>query len=345
MQNKSFNQRGFIPALLTAALLSTAAWAQVPNLENNKTIVTQYLQSRWDESAHGQIGQLVSPDLKTLRAEFQNLVTNARGGEFDAVSQPLDVAIADREDFIEDVIAEGDHVAVVYRITGTHSGNLYGIPATGESIDITAVAICRLDDQKIVEIWAMADEAGLLRQIDRWVPDRSDDNYIAPPLVFETRDGNDVLAEIMAEPSDTDTYHYKMRVAAYKSADPPAGLLPAEGRPYEEYLRAGHYHVGERGQASGFGDLSFGQAFPDRRDQVGLIIAEENSVVILFSFSGTNTNSLFGLSPTNRPLDNWEVGVQKFEGDTWKTGWWFGDDLGMLLKVAAPKEFLIPDPE
>ena len=70
-------------------------------------------------------------------------------------------------------------------------------------------------------------------------------------------------------------------VSAYKSANPPEGMLP-EGRPYEIYTRSGFRHFGERGNELGSGELNIGQAFPDRRDQVGILIAEDDKVMIQF---------------------------------------------------------------
>ncbi len=66
---------------------------------------------------------------------------------------------------VEDLVAEGDKV--VGRITayGRHTGDLFGIPATGKDIKLTGIAIWRFQDGQFVEHWHQTDEVGLLQQV------------------------------------------------------------------------------------------------------------------------------------------------------------------------------------
>ena len=61
-------------------------------------------------------------------------------------------AFPDMKMTIVDMIAEGDKVAAVRHITGTHTGEPYmGIPATGKKVDATGTGIVRIADNKMVE--------------------------------------------------------------------------------------------------------------------------------------------------------------------------------------------------
>ena len=75
-------------------------------------------------------------------------------------------SILDRVDIIEDIIAKGDRVWAVWSLTGTHTGTLYGFPATGNKIDITEMAVWRLKDGLVAEHWYFADDLSLLRQLE-----------------------------------------------------------------------------------------------------------------------------------------------------------------------------------
>lgn len=75
-------------------------------------------------------------------------------------------AIADREDEIVDIIAKGDRVWCVWRIRGTHTGELFGVPATGRPIDVLEMGAWRFVDGKVVEAWFFADEYALAAQLD-----------------------------------------------------------------------------------------------------------------------------------------------------------------------------------
>lgn len=310
-------------------------------VDDNKSVARQFLELQGTPA----IQTLLADDYMALRGEFQNLHFHAAGSELEEASSPLREAIVSRSNDIELVIAEGDRVAIKYKISATHGANLYGIPATGKTFDIEAVAIFTLSNSKVTNSWLMADEAGLLRQIGVAVPDREDSRREAAPLVVEGRQGDLLLAELLAAPVDSQAYRNKLVVNAYKSKNPPPGILPDRpGRPYDEWLRPGFRHVSERGAELGMNEkYPFLGAFPDRVDKIALLLSEGDNVMLQFRLTATNTNSLFGLPPTNGPVDAWEVAFMKFEGDRWRTAWWFGDDLSMSMQLNAPQAFLFPD--
>ena len=66
---------------------------------------------------------------------------------------------------IQDIIAEGDKVWSRSTVTGIHTGEYRGLPPTGKKITITGVDICRIVDNKIVEMWAVTDELDFLKQL------------------------------------------------------------------------------------------------------------------------------------------------------------------------------------
>ena len=73
---------------------------------------------------------------------------------------------------IEDVIAAGDRVAVRVRAEGTHRGELFGIPASGQRVTQEAIVIYRLAEGKIVERWSM-ESSDLLEQVRRAATERA----------------------------------------------------------------------------------------------------------------------------------------------------------------------------
>jgi steroid delta-isomerase-like uncharacterized protein len=77
----------------------------------------------------------------------------------------LFAAFPDLEVTIEDLVADGDRVAVRTRLRGTHVGPLYGSPGTGKTVSIEAMAFFRILGGLIVEEWLVADQPSLLRQI------------------------------------------------------------------------------------------------------------------------------------------------------------------------------------
>jgi steroid delta-isomerase-like uncharacterized protein len=66
---------------------------------------------------------------------------------------------------IVDMVAEGDKVAVRLTVTGTHKGELQGIPPTGKKVTFDATDFITLIDGKVSEEWLNADTMGLMQQI------------------------------------------------------------------------------------------------------------------------------------------------------------------------------------
>ena len=66
---------------------------------------------------------------------------------------------------MEEMVAEGDHVAVRYTASGTHEDEFMGVPPTGREVAFSGMRIVRLADGKIAEVWGQRDDLGLLVQL------------------------------------------------------------------------------------------------------------------------------------------------------------------------------------
>jgi steroid delta-isomerase-like uncharacterized protein len=64
-----------------------------------------------------------------------------------------------------DVVAEGDRVAWLWTMRGTHQANLGPFPAGGRPVTLTGLSVICLSDSKIVEDHVRTDMVGLLQQI------------------------------------------------------------------------------------------------------------------------------------------------------------------------------------
>jgi steroid delta-isomerase-like uncharacterized protein len=73
--------------------------------------------------------------------------------------------VSDPEFTVEDVIAEGDRVAVRLTPRAIHSGTFMDVPASGRRYSISEIHIFRISDGQVSEHWHEFDRAGLLRQL------------------------------------------------------------------------------------------------------------------------------------------------------------------------------------
>jgi predicted ester cyclase len=65
----------------------------------------------------------------------------------------------------QDVVADGDKVAVRFVVEATHKGDLLGIAPTGRRVRWDAVDVYRLSDGRISEEWAADDMTAILHQV------------------------------------------------------------------------------------------------------------------------------------------------------------------------------------
>jgi predicted ester cyclase len=128
--------------------------------EQLKNIVEQYHEYLDKRDLDGLLS-LYAPTLK-----FHGLAPQPLGPE--GVKQAMMAfydAFPDSRMPYDDIIAEGNRVAVRHRFEGTHLGDFSGIPPTGQKVAITATEILRFEGNKVVEGWLNADIFGLMQQL------------------------------------------------------------------------------------------------------------------------------------------------------------------------------------
>ena len=74
-------------------------------------------------------------------------------------------AFPDAKVTIDREIAEGDYVVQLLSTSGTHTGPLGNIPATGKKTNVTGVITSKLQDGKVVETWSLWDQLTLMQQL------------------------------------------------------------------------------------------------------------------------------------------------------------------------------------
>jgi predicted ester cyclase len=71
---------------------------------------------------------------------------------------------------IEDMVAEGDRVAIRFVGRGTHAGSMYGETPTSKAVALHGQVVYRLADGRVAEDWETMDEHDLMKQIGA-IPD------------------------------------------------------------------------------------------------------------------------------------------------------------------------------
>jgi steroid delta-isomerase-like uncharacterized protein len=93
-----------------------------------------------------------SPEMRGLEG-FKQLISMYRA------------AFPDMTMVIDDILAEGDKVAARWTATGTHRGELMGIPPTGKRVTGSGLIISRFAGGKVVEDNEVIDMLGMMQQL------------------------------------------------------------------------------------------------------------------------------------------------------------------------------------
>jgi len=145
--------------LLACACLCSC---QVPlgqrSAAGGKAVVAGYVDSilnadRWDTYDQFFASKVDFNGKPAGKAELQRRVASFRA------------AYPDFRATIDEQIAEGDLVVTRLTCTGTHLGNDIGVPATGRKVTFTGVAIDRIENGKVVEMWFLGDVWSRMQQI------------------------------------------------------------------------------------------------------------------------------------------------------------------------------------
>ena len=131
------------------------------SIEDNKNIVRRYQECYNTNNLDG-LDEVVAEDVATPKI-VPGFPSGLEGAK--AVHR---LAVAGMTDFhteIQDLIAEEDKVVARVVITGIHTGEFFGVPATGKHVEFTGIYIARIANGKIVEHWGEEDSVSLLQQL------------------------------------------------------------------------------------------------------------------------------------------------------------------------------------
>ncbi len=65
----------------------------------------------------------------------------------------------------DDIVIQGDKLAVRFTFSGTHRGDFLGIPATGKKVKVDGMRFFRFIGTKAVEMWNLVDMLSMMQQV------------------------------------------------------------------------------------------------------------------------------------------------------------------------------------
>lgn len=130
--------------------------------EKNKALERREIEEVWNKRNPDAVDEIYAPDF--VNHSTPPGMPNDREGLKALVGAYLG-AFPDLKVTPDFLVAEGDKVVNRWTATGTHTGELMGIPATGKQINMTGIAIVRIAGGKIAELWMESDTMGMMQQL------------------------------------------------------------------------------------------------------------------------------------------------------------------------------------
>jgi steroid delta-isomerase-like uncharacterized protein len=132
-----------------------------PDPEANKAIMRHYVEDLVNQHDLSELDRWFVPDY--IDHVMGRDILGPEG--YRQSVQPLWQGFPDVRYEIQQMVAEGDRVATLFKATGTHQGAFFGVPPTGKPIEIYGITIERIVDGKLYEGWSVPDMLGLMQQI------------------------------------------------------------------------------------------------------------------------------------------------------------------------------------
>jgi steroid delta-isomerase-like uncharacterized protein len=125
--------------------------------------VRSYFDDVWSAGKLELLDRLLAPDYINHTPSTPDPVPGPAG--LRPIVAAFRVGFPDLHFTIEDLVAEGDRVAVRVTMEGTQDGPLFGAPPTHRHVRVSQINIEHFRGDQIAEHWRVTDELGVMRQL------------------------------------------------------------------------------------------------------------------------------------------------------------------------------------
>jgi steroid delta-isomerase-like uncharacterized protein len=129
--------------------------------DENKALARRWFEEVWNKGRTDAVDEMMASDGRAYGLGDQPMGP----AEFKVFHAAYRQAFPDMRIHIDEVIAEGDTVAMRWTVGATHRGELMGLAATGRPSRFEGMSFLRVRDGKIVEGRNVFDQLGMLKQL------------------------------------------------------------------------------------------------------------------------------------------------------------------------------------
>jgi len=131
-----------------------------------KTILSNFLEDIWNRGLEDKLSEYLAPEYVIHHDPGDPW--HGKTLDIDGFRQRLLVSRApfpDQRFDIQDMLEDGDKIAISWLWQATHVGELAGIPATGRVIHMSGLTIYSFSGDRLSGHWQMVDRLGVFQQL------------------------------------------------------------------------------------------------------------------------------------------------------------------------------------
>lgn len=133
------------------------------SIHHNRKLIQRYFNEVWNEGNVDALDEILTPDYINHSPGLPNPAPGPSGLKPIVLAMRKAISVLHYE--ILDLVVADDKAMAYVRMTGVHTGELFGVPAAGRQIDVHQMQIEWIRDRRIWQHWRLTDDLTFLRQI------------------------------------------------------------------------------------------------------------------------------------------------------------------------------------
>lgn len=320
---------GFLILVMTfalpAVLMVCCGGGKMTQEEENKAIVRQFWQEGWEQGNQAVFDEICAGDFVNHDPNVPEVI------DLESYKQHVALHVsafrADKAVEIDEMVAQGDEVAVRWTWRATHEGAYMGIPPSGSQLTLTGMTFHRLAEGKVAENWHQYDALGFMQQLG-----------VVPSMGREDFTWGQPMEPVATAPSDLEANE-----AVYIRE---AEELWNEGNldALDDIFSVGFVNhdpawptVTDRESFRGWA-AGWLEAAPDMEIVIEDIVAQRDKVAGRWTCRWTDVAGIAGSQPTGKQIEVTGMDICRIADGKIVERWWAKDVLGAMqqLGVVAP---------
>lgn len=132
-------------------------------IKSNHALIETYFYEVWNKADFSKLDSIIDPTYINHNPSTPDPLPGPEG--LKPIILAMRKGIPDLTYTIEETIITENRIVARVLVKGTHLGTLFGIPPTGNRIEIRQINVENVQDGKIVEHWRVTEELKMMQQL------------------------------------------------------------------------------------------------------------------------------------------------------------------------------------